>query len=155
MQNTTDAAAYDISPAAAGTVCLATVGGAPVVKVDNVFRYDGGEPTWRVPTGESIAPATHLPAMQDADSLSALKHTQWELSGHGAIRLTHDVQIASLSLADDDGKQMIYTDGHNLKTAVLYIDGTRMRGTYTKTVSWVDGEGSVIGGGSGFVVTIR
>ena len=154
MQNANDAAAYDVSPAAAGTVCLVTAGADPIVKVDSVFRY-ANTPTWRVPTGESVSPATHLPAMQDADSLSALKRTKWELSGHGAIRLTRDVQIASLSLASDDGTQMIYTDGHNLKTAVLYINGTRMRGTYTKTVSWVDGEGSVTVGGSGFVVTIR
>ena len=154
MQNANDAAAYDVSPAAAGTVCLVTAGADPIVKVDSVFRY-ANTPTWRVPTGESVSPATHLPAMQDADSLSALKRTKWELSGHGAIRLTRDVQIASLSLATDDGTQMIYTDGHNLKTAVLYINGTRMRGTYTKTVSWVDGEGSVTVGGSGFAVFVR
>ena len=154
MQNANDAAAYDVSPAAAGTVCLVTAGADPIVKVDSVFRY-ANTPTWRVPTGESVSPATHLPAMQDADSLSALKRTKWELSGHGAIRLTRDVQIASLSLATDDGTQMIYTDGHNLKTAVLYINGTRMRGTYTKTSSWVDGEGSVTVGGSGFAVFVR
>ena len=93
--------------------------------------------------------------MQDGDSMSVLKTTEWELSSHGAIRLTRDVQIASLSLATDDGTQMIYTDGHNLKTAVLYINGTRMRGTYTKTSSWVDGEGSVTVGGSGFAVFVR
>ena len=155
MQNANDASVYDVSPAAAGTVCLATANGDHVVKVYNVFRHGNAEADWRVPTGESVSPATHLPAMQDADSLSALKRTKWELSGHGAIRLTRDVQIASLSLATDDGTQMIYTDGHNLKTAVLYINGTRMRGTYTKTSSWVDGEGSVTVGGSGFAVFVR
>ena len=155
MQNANDAAAYDVSPAAAGTVCLVTAGSNPIVKVDNVFRY-GNDPVWRVPTGESIPPATHLPAMQNADSLSALKHTKWELSGHGAIRLTRDVQIASLSLSAADGTQMVYTDGYTLTTAALYVNGTRLRGTYTKdNAEWVAGEGSVTVGGSGFVVTIR
>ena len=146
---------FDVSPAAGGTVCLQTGNSNPVVKVYNVFRIAGSDSNWRVATGEAIPSATHLPAMQDGDSLAVLKHTKWELSGHGAIRLTRDVQIASLSLATDDGTQMIYTDGHNLKTAVLYINGTRMRGTYTKTSSWVDGEGSVTVGGSGFAVFVR
>ena len=146
---------FDVSPAAGGTVCLQTGNSNPVVKVYNVFRIAGIDSNWRVATGEAIPSATHLPAMQDGDSLPALKHTEWNLSGHGAIRLTRDVQIASLSLTTDGGTQMIYTDGHNLKTAALYINGTRMRGTYTKTSSWVDGEGSVTVGGSGFAVYVR
>ena len=94
--------------------------------------------------------------MQGGDSMLVLKTTEWELSAHGAIRLTRDVQIASLSLATDDGTQMIYTDGYNLKTAALYVNGTRLRGTFTKdNANWIAGEGSVIVGGSGFVVTIR
>ena len=94
--------------------------------------------------------------MQDADSLSALKRTKWELSGHGAIRLTRNVQIASLSLAAADGTQMVYTDGYALTTAALYINGARLRGTFTKdNAAWVDGEGSVTVGGSGFAVFVR
>jgi len=158
MQNATDAAAYDISPAAAGTVCLAIAGGSPVVKVDNVFRYGGGEPTWRVPTGESIAPATHLPAMQNGDSMPELKHTKWELSGHGAIRLTRDVQIASLSLAAADGTQKVYTDGFKLTTPALVVNGSRFRsGTYTAATNpeFIVGGGSVTVGGSGFAVFVR
>ena len=122
----------------------------------NVFRTASIDSNWRVATGEAIPSATHLPAMQDGDSLPALKHTEWNLSGHGAIRLTRDVQIASLSLTTDDGSQMIYTDGYNLKTAALYVNGTRLRGTYTKdNAAWVDGEGSVTVGGSGFAVFVR
>lgn len=158
MQNDTDAAAYDISPAAAGTVCLVTAATDPVVKVDNVFRYANGTPTWRTPTGESISPATHLPAMQNADSLSALKHTKWELSGHGAIRLTRDVQIASLSLAASDGTQKVYTDGFKLTTPALVVNGSRFRsGTYTAETNpeFIVGGGSVTVGGSGFVVFVR
>ena len=156
MQNANDASVYDVSPAAAGTVCLATANGDHVVKVYNVFRHGNAEADWRVPTGESVSPATHLPAMQDADSLSALKRTKWELSGHGAIRLTRNVQIASLSLAAADGTQMVYTDGSTLTTAALYVNGTRLHGTFTKdNAQWVAGEGSVTVGGNGFVVTVR
>lgn len=134
---------------AAGTITLVSGGETKVIVADTCT-------TRREPTTETLISATHLPARQNADSLSALKHTKWELSGHGAIRLTRDVQIASLSLATDDGTQMIYTDGYNLKTAALYINGMRLRGTYTKdNAAWVDGEGSVTVGGSGFVVTIR
>ena len=147
---------FDVSPAAGGTVCLQTGNSNPVVKVYNVFRIAGIDSNWRVATGEAIPSTTHLPAMQDGDSLPALKHTEWNLSGHGAIRLTRDVQIASLSLTTDDGSQMIYTDGYNLKTAALYVNGTRLRGTYTKdNAAWVDGEGSVTVGGSGFAVFVR
>ena len=151
------AAAYDVSPAAAGTVCLVTAGADPIVKVDSVFRY-ANTPTWRVPTGESVSPATHLPAMQDADSLSALKRTKWELSGHGAIRLTRDVQIASLSLASDDGTQKVYTDGFKLTTPALVVNGSRFRsGTYTAETNpeFIVGGGSVTVGGSGFAVFVR
>lgn len=158
MQNATDAAAYDISPAAAGTVCLVTAAADPVVKVDNVFRYGGGEPTWRVPTGESIAPATHLPAMQNGDSMPELKHTKWELSGHGAIRLTRDVQIASLSLAAADGTQKVYTDGFKLTTPALVVNGSRFRsGTYTAETNpeFIVGGGSVTVGGSGLAIFVR
>ena len=133
---------------AAGTITLVSGGEIKVIVADTCS-------TRREPTTETLMSATHLPAMQNGDSMPELKHTKWELSGHGAIRLTRDVQIASLSLAAADGTQMIYTDGHNLKTAVLYINGTRMRGTYTKTSSWVDGEGSVTVGGSGFAVFVR
>ena len=147
---------FDVSPAAGGTVCLQTGNSNPIVKVYNVFRIAGSDSNWRVATGEAIPSATHLPAMQDGDSLAVLKHTEWELSGQGAIRLTRDVQIASLSLATDNGTQMIYTDGHNLKTAALYINGARLRGTFTKdNAAWVDGEGSVTVGGSGFAVFVR
>ena len=154
MRDVVQADIYDLSPAAAGTVCLIEGSSAPVVKVFNEWRNTTRE--WRVPTGESIPSATHLPAMQGGDSMLVLKTTEWELSAHGAIRLTRDVQIASLSLATDDGTQMIYTDGYNLKTAALYVNGTRLRGTFTKdNANWIAGEGSVIVGGSGFVVTIR
>ena len=128
MQNATDAAAYDVSPAAAGTVCLMAPGADPVVKVDNVFRYDGGAPTWRVPTGESVAPATHLPAMQGGDTVVALQKTDWELSGRGAVRLTRDARVQSLSLASNDGAQCIYTEGHTLTVKTLEINGEAKRG---------------------------
>ena len=147
---------FDVSPAAGGTVCLQTGNSNPVVKVYNVFRIGGNDTAWRVATGEAIPSATHLPAMQDADSLSALKRTKWELSGHGAIRLTRDVQIASLSLSAADGTQMVYADGYTLTTAALYVNGSRLRGTFTKdNAAWVDGEGSVTVGGSGFAVFVR
>ena len=156
IQNQEQANLNDLTPGAAGTVCLVEGNSAPVVKVYNEWRYGDAVAAWRVATDPSAVPsATHLPARQNGDSISALKKSKWELSGHGAIRLTRNVQIASLSLSAADGTQMIYTDGHNLKTAVLYINGTRMRGTYTKTSSWVDGEGSVTVGGSGFAVFVR
>ena len=145
MQNATDAAAYDVSPAAAGTVCLMAPGADPLVKVDNVFRYNGGEPTWRVPAGESVAPATHLPAMQDGDTRNALQKTNWELSGRGALRLTQDLRVKSLTLAETNGTQCVYTDGKVLTVKELAIAGTTKRaGVYTAT----ELPGIVVGGGA-------
>jgi hypothetical protein len=155
MENANAASVYDISPAAAGTVCLATADGAPVVKVDNVFRYGNDEAAWRVATGEAIPSATHLPAMQDGDTSAALKATEWELSGYGAIRLTRDVTIAKLTIASAD-RQKVYTDGHTLKVASLTVDGEAKKGVFTANdVSWIVGEGSVVVGKGGFVVFVR
>lgn len=155
MQNANDASVYDISPAAAGTVCLATADGAPVVKVSNVFRYGNDEAAWRVATGEAIPSATHLPAMQDGDTSAALKTTEWELSGYGAIRLTRDVTIAKLTIASAD-RQKVYTDGHTLKVASLTVDGEAKKGVFTANdASWIVGEGSVVVGKGGFVVFVR
>ena len=145
MQNNNDASAYDVSPAAAGTVCLMAPGADPLVKVDNVFRYNGGEPTWRVPAGESVAPATHLPAMQDGDTRNALQKTEWELSGRGALRLTQDLRIQSLTLAETNGTQCVYTEGHTLTVKTLEIAGTAKRsGVYTAA----NLPGIVVGAGS-------
>ena len=158
MQNQTQADSRDISPAAAGTVCLSTaVDSAPTVRVHNEFHYGNGPATWRVATDPDAVPsATHLPAKQDGDSTSALKTTKWELSGHGSIRLTRDIQIASLSLASDDGTQTVYTDGFKLTTPALSVNGVNLRGVYTKdNAAWVKGDGSVTVGGSGLVVFIR
>jgi len=147
MQNNNDASAYDVSPAAAGTVCLMAPGADPLVKVDNVFRYNGGEPTWRVPAGESVAPATHLPAMQDGDTRKALQKTDWELSGHGALRLTQDLRIQSLTLAETNGTQCVYPEGHTLTVKTLEIAGTAKRGgvyTSANLPAIVIGTGSVV-----------
>jgi len=157
LQNVTQADNYDLSPGAGGTVCLVEPGTDPVVKVHNVWRYGENPTTWRVATNSAAIPsATHLPAKQDGDSMPALKKTKWELSGRGAIRLTRDVQIASLSLAADDGTQTVYTDGFKLTTPALNVNGFNLRGVYTKdNAAWVKGEGSVTVGGSGLVVFIR
>ena len=147
MQNNNDASAYDVSPAAAGTVCLMAPGADPLVKVDNVFRYNGGEPTWRVPAGESVAPATHLPAMQDGDTRNALQKTNWELSGHGALRLTRDARVQSLSLVADDGSQCVYTEGHTLTVKEMTVAGKSVHtGVHTAAdmPSIVIGTGSVV-----------
>ena len=145
MQNATDAAAYDVSPAAAGTVCLMAPGADPLVKVDNVFRYNGGEPTWRVPAGESVAPATHLPAMQDGDTVVALQKTDWELSGHGALRLTQDIRLQSLTLVSDDGSQCVYTEGHVLTVKEMTVAG---KSIHTGVHTAADMPGIIVGDGS-------
>jgi len=96
--------------------------------------------------------------MQNGDSMSELKHTKWELSGNGAIRLTRDVQIASLSLAADDGTQKVYTDGFKLTTPALVVNGSRFRsGTYTAETNpeFIVGGGSVTVGGSGLAIFVR
>ena len=145
MQNNNDASAYDVSPAAAGTVCLMAPGADPLVKVDNVFRYNGGAATWRVPVGESVAPATHIPSMQDASDV--LSRVHWELSGNGALRVTRDVRTYSLSLADTNGTQCVYTDGKVLTVKELTIGGETMRsGVYTAAnlPRIVVGAGSVV-----------
>ena len=157
LQNNTQATTYDLSPGAAGTVCLVEPNSDPIVKVYNVWRYGDTAADWRVADSPDALPsATHLPAKQNGDSLSALKPTKWELSGNGAIRLTSDVKIASLSLAADDGTQTVYTDGFKLTTAALTVNGINLRGVYTKdNAAWVKGNGSVTVGGSGFVVVVR
>lgn len=138
---------------AAGTIYLQTASdqeGCGTVRVSNPNNLATLQ-------DEAIPPAaTHLPAKQDGDSMPALKKTKWELSGRGAIRLTRDVQIASLSLAADDGTQTVYTDGFKLTTPALNVNGFNLRGVYTKdNAAWVKGEGSVTVGGSGLVVFIR
>jgi len=157
-------AAYDIAPAAAGTIVLEPASGNPTVLVSNELRTGNGSVVntvveWRDPVGEGNNPsATHLPSMQDGDTLSALKNTNWELANHGAIRLTSDVSIAALSLASDDGTQKVYTDGHTLTTKVLIVNGTRLPcGTYNaEGVSWIVGEtGSVVVNNGGLSILIR
>ena len=138
---------------AAGTIYLQTASdqeGCGIVKVSNPNNLATLQ-------DETIPPAaTHLPAKQNGDSMSALKKTKWELSGRGAIRLTRDVRIASLSLASDDGTQTVYTDGFKLTTPALNVNGVNLRGVYTRdNAQWVKGDGSIVVGGSGFVVFIR
>ena len=138
---------FDVSPAAAGTICLVEAGADPVVKVHNEFRYGNSVAEWRVADGDAIPSATHLPAMQDADSAAALRHSRWELSGHGALRLTRDVRILTLDVADDDGSQCVYTDGHVLTVKEMTIDGTRVRGgryTAAELPGVVVGTGAVV-----------
>ena len=158
MQNKDQADTWDVSPAAAGTVCLQTAGADPVVRIYNVWRYGNNPAAWRVATNETaVASATHLPAKQNGDSSSALRKTSWELSGNGAIRLTTDLYVAALSLAADDGTQMVYTDGHVLTTRSLVVNGARLRaGVYDAAgTSWVSGNGSVTVSGGGFVLVVR
>ena len=158
MQNQTQANTWDISPAAAGTVCLQTAGADPVVKVYNLWRYGNNPAEWRVATNETaVASATHLPAKQGGDTSSALRKTSWELSGNGAIRLTTDLYVAALSLATDDGAQKVYTDGHVLTTRSLVVNGARLRaGVYDAAgTTWVSGTGSVTVSAGGFVLVVR
>lgn len=158
MQNADQPKQYDISPAAGGTVCLQTAGAAPVVKVFNQFRHGDSPADWIVAGAEDAIPsATHLPAMQNGDTAASLKTTKWELSGRGSIRLTADVLVESLELADDDGKQCVYTEGHTLTVRQLFVDGVKLpSGTYTASnTSWVKGDGSVIASGKGLAIVIR
>lgn len=144
MQNATDAAAYDVSPAAAGTVCLMAPGADPLVKVDNVFRYNGGESTWRVPAGESVAPATHIPSME-AGADDSLSRVHWELSGNGALRVTKDVRTYSLSLESGDGSQCVYPDGHTLTVKEMTVAG---KSVHTGVHTAADMPGIIVGDGS-------
>ena len=115
-------------------MCLSTAADTvPTVRVHNEFHYGNGPATWRVATAPDAVPSgTHLPAIQDADALSALRDTRWELTGHGALRLTADVRVLSLSLAAGDGSQCVYTDGHVLTVKELTIAGaTKRSGRYT------------------------
>ena len=136
---------FDVSPAAAGTVCLQAGAANPVVKVHNVFRIAGVDSTWRVATGEAVPSATHLPSMQGGDVMSALKKTAWELSGRGAIRLTADARVASLTLASDGGDQRVYTEGHTLTVSRFTVNGLKVPyGVYTSA----DKPGIIIGDGA-------
>ncbi len=160
MQNETNAGLYDVSPAAAGTVCLRTAADdAPTVRVCNAFRYGTADAPWRVADGEAIPSATHLPAMRDGDDLKALRATKWELSGRGALRLTADVKIGSLALASADGAQCVYTEGRTLTVRGLTVAGEKKAtGVYTAA----DLPGIVVGSGAievrrgdGFAVFVR
>ena len=134
MKEAGQANSYDITPAAAGTVCLSTAADtAPTVRVHNEFHYGNGPATWRVATDPDAVPSgTHLPAKQDTDAPAGLRHSRWELSGHGALRLTQNVRILSLSLASGDGSQCVYTDGHELFVKELTVAGeTKHAGRYT------------------------
>jgi hypothetical protein len=84
--------------------------------------------------------------MQNGDSPAALKTTHWELSGHGAIRLTADTRVYSLTLANDDGSQCVYTEGHTLRVNALTVAGTALHGVHTAATlpSIVAGNGSVV-----------
>ena len=157
VQNAESAALNDLSPAAAGTVCFRTVGATPVVRVFNEFRYANNPAPWRVATGEAIPSATHLPALQDGDSIASLRHTRWELSGRGAVRLTANAQVASLTLASDDGSQCVYTEGHTLTVGSLTVGGARKHGVLTAAdlPGVVVGEGSVVVGGQGLMIVVR
>ena len=159
MQDAAQAALYDVTPGAAGTVCLVEGSSAPVIKVYNEWRYGDAVAAWRVAEdSEAVPSATHLPVKQGGDSKSALKATKWEVSGHGAIRLTDDVRIAALEFANDDGSQKIYLDGHVLSVTTFSIAGVRLRsGTYTAAdkPGIIVGEGSLAVGGSGFAIYVR
>lgn len=158
IQNQAQANLNDLTPGAAGTVCLVEGNSAPVVKVYNEWRYGDEIQTWRVATNSAAVPsATHLPAKQNGDSISALKKTKWELSGHGAIRLTANAAIASLTLAAEDGSQCVYTDGHKLTVRSFTINGDKKKGILTAAdlPGIIVGEGSVEVSSGGFGVFIR
>ena len=144
MQNADQAGMNDLSPAAAGTVCLSTAGADPVVKVHNEFRYGNAVAPWRVAIDPGAVPSgTHVPSMQDATDV--LSRVHWELSGHGALRVTKDVRTYALTLADDDGSQCVYTDGHTMTVKELTIDGASQHaGRYTAS----DLPGIVVGAGA-------
>ncbi len=157
MQNQTQADTWDISPAAAGTVCLSLAGEEPVVKVHNVWRYGNNEAAWRVATDTNAVPSgTHLPAKQDADSAESLKTTHWELAGHGAIRLTANTKVASLTLADD-GTQCVYTDGHTLRVNTLTVGDRSIRSRQTAETlpGIVFGDGEIVVGDPATLVLFR
>ena len=79
----------------------------------------------------SIPPAaTHLPATAAASE--ALNRSHWELAAAGALRVTRDVRIASLTVATDNGSQRVYTDGHVLTVKTFTVAGASKRaGRYT------------------------
>ncbi|MBQ6925917.1 MAG: hypothetical protein IJQ73_14865 [Kiritimatiellae bacterium] len=157
MQNEAQAVLHDVSPAAAGTVCLVAPGAKPVVLVDNVWRYGNTPAEWRVAAAEDAVPSgTHLPAMQDTDR--SLLQTRWQLVENGAIRLTADARVASLSIASAEGAQCVYTDGHTLSVKELVVGETRKStGTYTAAdlPGVIAGSGAVVVEGSHTVILLR
>ena len=159
LQNNDQAITYDLTPAAAGTVCLSTAADeAPTVCVRNVWRYGNNDAGWRVATNSVAVPSgTHLPPMQDGDSADALRMTNWQLLEHGAIRLTSDSAIASLALTVTNGAQCVYTDGHMLKVNALTVAGVSYKGTQTAATlpAIVIGSGSIVVGNPATVVLLR
>ena len=134
---------------AAGTITLVSSGETKVIVADTCT-------TRREPTTETLISATHLPARQNPTE--NLRHSIWSLNGYGKIRLTANASIGGLSLSATDGTQCVFTDGYTLTTASLVVNGTRYRyGTYTATTNpeFIKGVGSIVVGGSGFILMIR
>ena len=112
---------------AAGTIYLQTAAdgeGAGTVRVSN--------PTGLATSSDASIPpaATHLPATAAAGE--ALNRSRWELAAAGALRVTRDVRIASLTVASGDCSQRVYTDGHVLTVRTLTVAGSvQHTGRYT------------------------
>ena len=151
---TGDSLSNDVVLGAAGTVVLQLADdteatGTVLVSDTNQNRRDPTDAT-------SIISATHLPARQNPTE--NLRHSAWSLNGYGKIRLTANASIGGLSLSATDGTQCVFTDGYTLTTASLVVNGTRYRyGTYTAETNpeFIKGDGSIVVGGSGFILMIR
>lgn len=151
---TGDSLENDVVLGAAGTVTLqladdSATSATVIVSDANQNRRDATDPT-------SLVSATHLPAR--ANPSEKLKETRWSLLGHGKLRLTADVRIASLSLAASDGSQCIYTDGHKLTVGSFVVGGVNRRyGVYTAATDpgLIFGSGSIEVPSGGMVILVR
>ncbi len=133
------------------------------VSFAGTFEWTGAanDVAWRVPTGESIYPAMHLPALQDGDDLKALRTTNWELSGRGALRVTcGNVAIDTLSVTADGDRNVpyVFPEGHKLRVRKLYVNGTKLPGgvyTSENRPDLVQGEGALDVRAGGFTMIVR
>ena len=99
--------------------------------------------------------ATHLPS-KDVTGES-LRASRWSLAAAGAIRLTADARVASLTIASGEGSQRVFTDGHTLRANALTVNGTPYHGIQTADTlpGVIFGNGSIVVGDAMTVLLFR
>ncbi len=162
VANEAQITAQQVSAPSGGTVTL-IAGETTTVKVNNELRYGTADShdayTW-ITYDDSFMSAVSLPAKQDGDKVSAFSKTDWIVSANGAVRLTANVTLNSLTINAAEDFASIIPNGYTLTVRKLIVDGQSLgSGVYTTAnlPGVISGEGSIkVNRGAGsFVLVIR